>query len=86
MIDVGLDRLEATVNYAAVAEAVVQVITGPAVNLVETLAGRIADRCLGFDRVQSVTVTVHKPAAPVSQYVADLSVTINRSSHVERTL
>ena len=40
-------------------------VEGEPVRLVETLAQRIADECLRDPRVTSVTVTVHKPQAPV---------------------
>ncbi len=78
-LDTQSDELAATVNYAEVAGQVVAVITGEAFNLIETVAGRIADRCLSFDRVDEVSVTVHKPQAPVQHEFSDLSVTIHRS-------
>ncbi len=85
-LDTQADDLSATVNYAEVAEGVEAVITGRAFNLIETVAGRVADRCLSFDGVLEVTVTVHKPHAPVQQEFTDLSVTIHRSTHDQRTL
>ena len=81
------DSLDDTVNYAEVAQVVEEVLTGPPHNLIETVAGLIADRCLAHDpRVETVRVTVHKPQAPVRQAFTDLSVTITRSKHVQRTL
>ena len=59
------DDLDDAVDYAAVADAVVEVITGESVNLVETLAERIADVVLAFPRVLQVEVSVHKPQAPL---------------------
>ena len=38
-----------TADYGAVAQAVVEVIEGPPVDLIETLAVTIAERCLEFD-------------------------------------
>ena len=78
-LDTETDDVSATVNYADVADEIVAVITGEAFNLIETVAGRIADRCLSFERVADVSVTVHKPQAPVQHEFADLSVTIHRS-------
>ena len=82
-LDTRSDDLARTVNYAEVADQVVGVITGEPFNLVETVAGRVADRCLAFDLVAAVVVTVHKPQAPVAHDFTDLSVTIHRSKHDE---
>jgi dihydroneopterin aldolase len=47
--------------------------------LIEHLAGKIADRILlQFAQAISVSVTVHKPSAPVSEVVTDIAVTIIR--------
>ena len=73
------DDLAATVDYGAVAAAVVAEIEGPALDLVETLAQRVADACLSFDRVDAVEVAVHKPEAPVGVPFGDVVVTIVRS-------
>lgn len=78
-LDTHSDDLSATVNYAEVAADVEAVITGEPYHLIETVAGAIAERCLTHGRVGSVTVTVHKPRAPLSQTFADVSVTISRS-------
>ncbi|MCC2594430.1 dihydroneopterin aldolase [Tessaracoccus sp. OS52] len=74
------DDLADTVSYSEIAEVVEGVLTGVPHNLIETVAGLIAAKCLEYDeRVQTVRVTVHKPQAPVRQTFADLSVTITRS-------
>jgi dihydroneopterin aldolase len=73
------DDLARTVDYGAVAAAVVAEIEGPALDLVETLAQRIADACLAFERVEVVEVVVHKPEAPVGVPFGDVTVTIVRS-------
>lgn len=78
-LDTLSDDLARTVNYAAVADRVVDVMTGEACDLLETVAGRIAERCLAFDLVTGVLVTVHKPQAPMPHIFTDLSVTIHRS-------
>lgn len=85
-LDTRSDDLTRTVNYAEVAEQVIEVITGEAFNLIETVAGLVADRCLALDLVSGVVVTVHKPQAPVAQRFTDLSVTIKRSKNDERPL
>ena len=72
------DELSDTVDYAVLAEKVVAVVTGDAVNLIETLAKRIADVCMATQLVEGVEVTVHKPQAPVGVPLDDVSVNIVR--------
>ena len=72
------DTLAHTVNYAEVAEAVVRVIEGEPVQLIETLAERVADACLEFSLVDSVFVTVHKPQAPIGVPFGDVTVSVSR--------
>lgn len=73
------DDLSDTVDYGDVAARVADIIAGEPVKLVETLAQRIADTCLGYAGVQDVEVTVHKPEAPVSVPFDDVTVTIRRA-------
>ena len=80
------DELSDTVDYAGIADLIRAEIEGEPCRLIETLAGRIADRCLSNSLVQQVRVTVHKPQAPVPHELSDLSVTITRSSHEQRSL
>ena len=72
------DDLARTVNYGDVAAAVLAVIEGPAYDLVETVAQKVADACLAFDGVAAVEVAVHKPEAPVGVPFRDVVVTIVR--------
>ena len=56
------DDLALTVDYDAVAERVRDVMAGPSVDLLETLAERIAHAVLSdFGRVRAVVVRVRKP-------------------------
>lgn len=73
------DRLADTVDYGALAERLVEVVTGPPVDLIETLTGRLLDVCLADPRVAAATVTVHKPQAPIDHEFADVAVTQRRS-------
>jgi dihydroneopterin aldolase len=75
----GSDDLTDTVDYAGLADRVVALIEGEPVNLIETLAERIASMCLENVGVEQVQVTVHKPEAPVAVAFDDVSVTIMRS-------
>lgn len=72
------DDLAETVNYALVAEDVHAILSGDPVNLVETVAERIADAVLTRPQVISVDVTVHKPQAPIPLPFDDVVVTIHR--------
>ncbi len=72
------DDLADTVHYGDVAEAVTRLVSGDPVDLIETLAERIADALLGFAGVQAVEVTVHKPDAPITVPFDDVTLTIRR--------
>src|SRR4051794_36625729 len=65
------DDLGDTVDYGALAQDVLAVVTGEPVDLLETLAQRIAGVCLGDRRVQWTEVTVHKPDAPIDATFSD---------------
>lgn len=71
------DALSSTVSYADVAADVVRVVSGPTVDLIETLAARVADAVLARD-VEWCEVTIHKPDAPVGVPFDDVSVRIRR--------
>ncbi len=73
------DDLSATVHYGELAVRVQEAITSDPVDLIETLAQRIADVCLAETMVHEVEVTVHKPAAPIPVAFEDVSLTIRRS-------
>jgi dihydroneopterin aldolase len=72
------DDLSDTIHYGELAAALAAVVAGPAVNLLETLADRLAAVCLADERVTGATVTVHKPEAPIPLTFSDVSVTIRR--------
>lgn len=74
------DDLGDTVDYGGLADGLAAIVTGEPVNLLETLAQRLADACLADPRVQTVEVAVHKPQAPVAQPVDDVVVRIRRSA------
>lgn len=73
------DDVRDTVHYGELAERIVAVVAGEPVNLIEALAERIADLCLADTRVDTATVTVHKPQAPIPHDFADVAVTVTRS-------
>jgi 7,8-dihydroneopterin aldolase/epimerase/oxygenase len=73
------DDVADTVHYGELAGRLAEIIAGEPVNLIETLAGRLAAECLTDDRVEAATVTVHKPRAPIPHEFADVAVTVRRS-------
>ena len=72
------DELDDTVNYGELAEKVVAAVETDPVDLIETVAERVATVALSFTRVDTVDVTVHKPSAPISVPFADVAVSITR--------
>jgi len=73
------DDVADTVHYGELAEQLAAVIGGEPVNLLETLATRLADVCLADPRVQAAMVTVHKPQAPIPLTFGDVAVTLRRT-------
>jgi len=73
------DDLELTIHYGELAEEIVGAVERDPVDLIETVAERIAQLVLAHKAAQLVTVTVHKPSAPVTVPFDDVSVTITRS-------
>src|SRR5450631_41732 len=72
------DLLAHTVSYAEVAADIVALIAGPPLDLIETLAERIAAAALRRPLVQAVEVTVHKPQAPIAVPFGDVQVVVER--------
>lgn len=76
------DDLRHTVNYAEVAADVVAILQGPSQDLIETVAGHIVDAVLTRPLVEAVTVTLHKPHAPVGVPFGDVTVQLRRERDV----
>lgn len=74
------DELARTVNYAELAGAILEAAASDPVDLIETLAERVARVALGFAGVQQARITVHKPDAPIDATFGDVSVTIERGA------
>ena len=73
------DDLADTVDYAALADAVAELVAGPPVALLERLAALIADRALAEPGVAAVEVTVHKPHVALPHTVVETAVTLRRT-------
>jgi dihydroneopterin aldolase len=72
------DDLGAAVDYGAVARRVVEVGTGPRVNLIERLAGLIAEALLREFPAREVRVRVRKMTAPLDGVVGTPGVELTR--------
>jgi len=72
------DDVTDTVHYGELADALVAIITGPPVNLIEALAARLLTTCLDDSRVAAATITVHKPQAPIAHAFTDVAVRLRR--------
>lgn len=73
------DALSETIDYGRLTGDVAEIVAGEPADLLEVVAGRVAERCLQDPKVAAVEVTVHKPAAPVPVLVADVAVTLRRT-------
>lgn len=80
------DDLTQTVHYGELAEMAAAIIGGEPCDLIETVAGRIADTAMRDTRLHAVEVTVHKPSAPIPLTFDDVSVTIRRSRRLAAPL
>jgi dihydroneopterin aldolase len=76
------DDLQDTVDYGSLVTSVRTAVEKDPVDLIETLAQRIADVCLLDARVQWARVTVHKPDAPIEATFSDVALTITRKREV----
>ncbi len=77
---VSSDDLLQTVHYGELAQLAADVISGPPKDLIEAVAGEIADAVMRTYPVHAVEVTLHKPSAPIPLNFADVAVTIRRST------
>jgi dihydroneopterin aldolase len=73
------DNIQQTVNYSAVAEATKRFVGDQSVNLIETLADRLAVHLLKNFPIQKVTVELRKFPLQNAKYV---SATVTRTASV----
>ena len=59
----GSDRLAETLNYETILQAAQQLAAEGHIDLVETFAHRLADRCLADPRVTRARIRIEKPLA-----------------------
>lgn len=72
------DDIAETIHYGDLAAEIVAAVERDPVDLIETVALRVADLVLAHPQAVFVNVTVHKPGAPISVPFEDVSVTIMR--------
>lgn len=73
------DEVTDTVDYAKLTEQVAACVSQERWNLIERVAGRICELVLEHPLVLAVSVTVHKPDAPMPFEFEDVAVTVSRS-------
>ena len=73
------DDLADTFDYRLLTQRAADIVAGPAKNLIETVAGDIANEVMTDQRVHAVEVVVHKPDAPLPQSFDDVAVVTRRS-------
>jgi 7,8-dihydroneopterin aldolase/epimerase/oxygenase len=74
------DELADTLDYGALAQRAAAIVGGEPSDLIESVAGRIADDVLTDRRVRAVEVVLHKPQAPIPLQFTDVAVVLHRSA------
>ena len=73
------DKVADTVSYDKVVDCASAAFSTQRFRLIEAVAGALADAVLAqFPRVQAVTVTIHKPHAPIAATFSDVGVALLR--------
>ncbi|GAA1200089.1 dihydroneopterin aldolase [Prauserella alba] len=72
------DELTETLHYGELAQLAAGIVGGEPCDLIEAVAGRIADEVMADERLSAVEVTVHKPTAPIPLTFADVAVTVRK--------
>ena len=73
------DDLQDTVDYGSLVAQVKAAVESDPVDLIETVAQRIATICVLDRRVEWARVTIHKPDAPIDATFRDVALTITRT-------
>ena len=73
------DDLADTLDYGVLAQRAADIVAGPPRQLIETVAGEIADGVMVDERVHAAEVVVRKPGAPIPLEFADVAVVARRS-------
>jgi dihydroneopterin aldolase len=74
------DKVVDTVSYDKVVDCASKAFCGQRFRLIEAASGQVADAVLAaFPGVQKITVTIHKPHAPIAATFRDVGVTLVRA-------
>ncbi len=77
------DKLERTVNYAEVTKMIEETFTETSYNTIEAAAESVIEAILAeYSLIQSITLKVSKPNAPIDADFEDVSVELTRSRHI----
>ena len=74
------DDLQDTVDYGSLVGSVKSAVERDPVDLIETVAQRIAEECLAAPRGEWARFTLHKPDAPIDAAFTDVALTITRNT------
>jgi 7,8-dihydroneopterin aldolase/epimerase/oxygenase len=72
------DRISDTVNYPLLFQTVKKIMEESSFNLMERLAGEIADKALADFPIEKITVRCRKPRVPVKGFIDFAEVEIKR--------
>ena len=79
------DKVTDTVSYDKVVACASNAFLRERFRLIEAAGGSVADAVLAdFPRVRSVTVTIHKPHAPIAATFTDVGVVLTRTRNGQR--
>lgn len=73
-----LDDLKFAVDYTTVYKKVKEIAETYRCKLLESLASNISDELLKFDRIDSVTVRIRKPAVPIPGQIDYVQLEVTR--------
>ena len=77
-VAVATDDVLGTVHYGELTRAIVAEVERDPVDLIETVADRVARLVLADPRVERTIVTIHKPQAPIGVPFGDVAVRVDR--------
>jgi dihydroneopterin aldolase len=72
------DELTSTVSYAVIADLLIVTATSSTYQLLESLASQLLAAVLAHSpKIEQVSITVHKPSAPIDHAFQDVSVSVS---------
>jgi 7,8-dihydroneopterin aldolase/epimerase/oxygenase len=78
------DELADTLDYGALAQRAADIVGGPPKNLIEAVAGELAEDVMRDERIHAVEVVLRKPQAPMPLAFDDVAVVARRSRRLGR--